>query len=129
MERTYKEAVKIVVDLWIKHSFDTLNNQNIGEGGMVQNLLNVNSHKSQGDINQQQRQSFEERLTHLLLINQEDNNCDVDYNPSDYLFDACRFAKINTSCLPVKSYTTITPDNQIIYKFYKTIRNKTQIIC
>lgn len=115
--RTYEEAVKIVVDLWIEKSFNDFDNQDIGEEGMLQNLLLSKSRQAQGEVDQDKIDRFKILLTQMLMSENKDSRLDVDYHPCDLLSFVCEACEISTSCLPVKSSTTINNKNQVISKF------------
>lgn len=120
-KRTYEEAVDIMVKWWSEKAFDTLLNQNNGDnspdGGIVWALMNTVSMQAQNTVTSEKKQKFEKKLTEILLnkkgLGRWHNELDVDYHPNDNLYQACKFAGINTLCLPCKTFTFIDKDNSV----------------
>lgn len=115
--RSYAEAVKINVDWWIEKAFNTPMNQNMGEEGLTQMLMNQGSLRVQGNITEEQIEVFKNKLTHELTKNPKDNHLSVDYNPSILLSIAINKAQISHLCLPCKTNTYINDQNQIVTKY------------
>ena len=120
-KRSYKEAVEITVNWWVKKSFKTQLNQNNGNksdnGGIGFLLMNLVAVNAQKEITEDKIEKFKSKLTELLLANEEKGRyakeLDVDYSPNQLLSDACRFAEINSSFLPCKTFTFINNENEI----------------
>ncbi len=119
--RTYKEAVDLMVDWWVEKSFKTPLNQNNGDnsdnGWFGHLLMNNLSRKAQEQIDEFKIQKFKGKLTEILLDVEGKgryyNEMDVDYHPNEKLQIACRYAEIDPSCLPCKTFTFINNENEI----------------
>lgn len=119
--RTYAEAVEVCVNWWIEKTFKTPLNQNNGDnspqGGMVFMLMNMLASNSQKEVTPEKIEAFKTKLTELLMAVEENGNyyteLSVDYHPNDMLYEACEFAKVDTACLPVKTFTRINKSNEI----------------
>ena len=123
--QTYEEAVLKTVMWWSEKSFRTLFNQNNGDdspqGGMAFMLMNMVSSKAQEKVTDEKIKLFEQKLTELLMA-EKDNaghraRLDVDYHPNQTLGDACKFAGIDSMCLPCKTYSFIDQNNKAIVKY------------
>jgi len=120
-KRTYKEAVDITIEWWVEKSFQTNMNQNNGDnspnGGMSFMLMNTAASRFQKDVTEEKIEKFKSKLTETLLLAEGKhifaNKLSVDYDPNSILYDACKFAEINTLCLPSKTVTWINKDNEI----------------
>lgn len=125
MVRTYEEAVNLMVEWWIEKSFKTPLNQNNGDdsvqGGLAFMLLNLASTTSQNTIDDATIENFRKNLTTLLLNGKNSGRhartLEVDYHPNKILNDACVFTKINSYCLPIKTFTYIDEDNLICGRY------------
>jgi len=125
MKQTYEEAVLKCVMWWSDKSFRNPMNQNNGDkseqGEMVFVLQNMVSLKAQEKITKENIKKFEEKLTELLLS--EKNKAygraelSVDYHPCENLFQACKFAEIDSHCLPCKSNSNIDENNRALVKY------------
>lgn len=116
-KRTYAEAVTIMVKWWIDKSFETTMNQDNGDSGLAHILLNTVSMSAQTEVTPEKVEKFRDKLTEILLKNEDggrwDKELDVDYHPNSILSEACKFAGIDSACLPVKTFTYIDKDNTI----------------
>jgi hypothetical protein len=110
--QTFEQAVEKLVNWWADKSFNTLLNQNNGDesetGGIAFMLMNILSMESQKSVTPQQIELFKQKLAELLLKT-EGNYISIgtDYHPDRVLSEACSFAEINTSCIPIKSHSWI----------------------
>jgi hypothetical protein len=124
-KRTYKEAVEITVKWWAEKSFLTPFNQNNGDysdsGTIGLFLVNMSSAVAQKKVTPEKLQNFKSKLTELLLENEGKGRyatqLDVDYYPNKMLTEACRFAEVDTDCLPIKTFTFINEENQVEGRF------------
>jgi hypothetical protein len=120
-KRSYKEAVEISVNWWVEKSFATKFNQNNGDNsdnnriGFL--LMNMAAANKQKEVTDDKIEKFKSKLTELLLANEEkgryEKELDVDYNPNRILSEACKFAGINSICLPCKTFTFINNENEV----------------
>lgn len=125
MNRAYEEAVNIMVEWWMKKSFETPLNQNNGDdsdvGSMGFLLMNTLSMDIQKTITSEAKQKFKEKLTDLLLACKDkgryDKTLNVDYHPNRMLSESCSFAGIDPSCLPIKTVTCIDENNFVIGRY------------
>lgn len=123
MERTYKQAVTIMVDWWAEKMQKPLN-QNNGDnsesGGIAFMLMNMVAMNAQETITEDKIKKFKSFLTDKLIPLEGNNNwrgqLDVDYHPNELLFQACEYSGINTSALPCKTFTRIE-DNFVIGRY------------
>lgn len=118
-KRTYEEAVEIMIDWWVKKSFETSLNQNNGDdtdtGGMAFLLMNMVSMQAQEKVTPIKIENFKSALT-IILLQQEGkgewaNELDVDYHPNENLSKACEMSGVDSRCLPIKTFTRIDKDN------------------
>jgi len=84
-------------------------------------MANLLSLEVQKDISEEKIQKFREKLTELLLQGENEGRwkreCDVDYHPNDILSEACEYSNISSSCLPIKTFTTIEKDNSVTGRY------------
>lgn len=125
--RTYAEAVEITVNWWMEKSFDTKNNQDNGDnsiaGIMGMGLADLLSENSQSKITDENRSLFKEKLTELLIEGKEQDglywgsDISVDYHPCEKLFQALLYAGIDEHCVPIKTFTRINEQNQVVGRY------------
>ncbi len=121
MNETYEDAVLKTVMWWSEKAFQTPLNQNNGDdspsGGMAFMLMNMVANKAQTEITLDQIKNFEDKLFEILMADKFNlgnrAQCEVDYHPNKHLHEACEFAKINSSCLPCKTFTYIDVNNVV----------------
>ncbi|MGV0856842.1 hypothetical protein ACTS9E_15080 [Empedobacter brevis] len=120
--RTYKEAVDIMIDWWvekIQQPFNQNNGDTTSDFGFF--LLNKASMDAQFLLNDSKIEKFKNSLKEQLYPNEGKHRMykelDVDYSPNEILNKACEFSGINTSCLPVKTFTYIENNNKINGRF------------
>lgn len=124
-KRTYKEAVKLMVNWWVEKSFKIEINQNNGDssskGAIAFFLMNLMSKNAKKDITNNKIKKFKSKLTEILLANENEERylkqLEVDYHPNKILNDSCEYSGINTSCLPCKTFTFINSENEIQGRF------------
>lgn len=121
MTQTYEEAVLKTVMWWNEKAFHSPMNQDNGDdsdiGKMTFLLMNTNSLEAQKSITKEQEKLFEQKLTELLMnCKEHERILDVDYHPCNFLSQAAKFAQIDTSCFPCKSYTRIDKNNEVFAK-------------
>jgi len=120
-KRSYAEAVEIMVKWWSEKSFATPFNQNNGDnspaGGLGFILGNMLSDKAKEGATPEKIAAFEEALTKYLLAGENKGRwgteLDVDYHPNEILADAAKASGIDTSCLPIKTFTFINSENEV----------------
>lgn len=126
MKNTYEEAVLKCVLWWVEKSFHTSLNQNNGDdstnGGISFMLMNMLSMQAQDSVTPNKIKKFEEKLTELLMAvkdssNKWDKELDVDYHLCQKLTEAAKYADIDFSCFPIKSWTVIDNDNKVFAKY------------
>jgi len=124
MKNTFEEAVLKSVMWWSEKAFKTAFNQNNGDdspqGGFAFALMNMLSMKAQDAVTPDKIKKFEDKLTEILMEEGPGyRRLEVDYGPSKMLADACEFAGIDGSCLPIKSSTSIAADDFTVRAYYQ----------
>ncbi len=123
--QTFEDAVLKTVMFWSDKSFRTTLNQNNGDnseaGFMTFLLMNNLSMENQKEATEEKIKLFENKLTELLTSDKENVKwgitLSVDYDPCEHLYNAVKFAGLNTSCLPIKTFTTIEKDFSVTAKY------------
>ena len=118
MMKELKTAIEKTVKFWSEKSFKTPMNQNNGDasesGGLTFFLMNMVSDKAQESVTDSGIESFENKLTELLMNCEPHNRfLDVDYNPCDMLRLAALHAGLDSACFPCKTHTRINTDNTV----------------
>ena len=123
-ETKFEDAVLKTVIFWSEKSFKTAFNQNNGDnsenGAMSFMLMNMVASKAQAEATPDKIKNFEEKLYELLIAEKENPynlTLDVDYSPCRILGEAARFAGLNPSCLPCKTFTRIENDYSVTAKY------------
>lgn len=116
--QTFEEAVNKVVNFWVEKSFETILNQNNGDGatagGATFALMNTLAMKAQKEVDKEQIVKFRERLTEILLTkkgNKYRATLSVDYDPCLALAEAAKYAEVSTMLLPIKTTSWIDDNN------------------
>lgn len=128
MKRTYQEAIKIVVDFWMEHTFGVFNQYEIPEdeaeywaSEIVKTLTfeekqQVARFRRRGFKNEQMEQ-FRYWLEHFLSFyegkGERFTTCYMDNSPSGWLIDVIENSRIDRLLLPSKAHTYITEDNLV----------------
>jgi len=124
-QQTFEDAVLKTVMFWSDKSFRTSFNQNNGDdspnGRMAFMLMNFVANKAQESVSDDKIKMFEDKLTELLKEDHEQVKwgleLSVDYNPCDKLYLAAKFAGIDPSCFPCKTFTRIEKDLSVTAKY------------
>ena len=113
MEQTYKEAVEKVAAWWTKVIQIPMNQDN-GERGMMEILMNTVSMNAQKELTPRNIALFKENLVKELLANKDSyfhKTLSVDYHPDNVLSEVAQNSGIPLGVFPCKSSSYISKEN------------------
>lgn len=121
-----KQQIETLAEWWAIKTFDIRANQDNGDtsenGGVAFMLMNMVAMNAKDSMPENARQKFKDSIIERLSST-DDNSyysymLDVDYHPNQMLLEICEKANVNTSALPVKTFTTWdNGKNKFIGKF------------